>query len=72
LSKTNLYYQNPILVILQYRVYRFSFVDNEEDREEKEYIGITSNKISSSNTIGYKTIEDNIMFINQMGERRNE
>ena len=29
LSKTNLYYQNPVLIILKYKVYKFKFVDNE-------------------------------------------
>ena len=64
LCKTNLYYQNPILVILDYRIYRFQFKDNER-LEKQEYIGIAFNKVTGENTVDYKIIEDNVMVIRQ-------
>lgn len=62
LDKTNLYYQNPVLVILNYKVYRFSFTDNEYATAE-EYIAIARDDINNDDTIEYKKIEDNVLVI---------
>ena len=62
LDKTNLYYQNPVLVILNYKVYRFSFTDNEYATAE-EYIAIARDDINNDDTIEYKKIEDNVLII---------
>lgn len=60
LSKTNLYYQNPILAILNYRVYRFKFKEN-SNVKEIEYIGIGFNEVTGKNTVDYKMVKDNVM-----------
>lgn len=65
LSKTNLYYQNPMLIILGYRVYKFKFVDNNQ-LTKGEYVGISFNEVNIENTIEYKEIEDNVLIIRQM------
>lgn len=62
LDKTNLYYQNPVLVILSYKVYRFSFADNERATAE-EYIAIARDDIHNGDAIEYKKIEDNVLVI---------
>lgn len=62
LEKTNLYYQNPVLVVLNYKVDSISFVDNENAAEEK-YIAISRDDISNGDTIEYKKIEDNVLII---------
>jgi len=71
LAKTNLYYQNPILTILNYRVYRFWFKEN-SNVKDIEYIGIGFNKITGKNTVDYKIVNDNVMVIKQKEERSNE
>lgn len=63
LAKTNLYYQNPILIILGYRVYRFSFTCNSQ--YVGECIGIAINELNISNTIEYKNIEENVFVVKQ-------
>ncbi|CAI3615514.1 hypothetical protein [Clostridium neonatale] len=65
LYKTNLYYQNPILIIAGYKIYKFKFVNNEE-LGLYEYIGISFDKVDGSNSIEYKKIEDNVLIIKQM------
>lgn len=62
LAKTNLYYQNPVLVILKYKVYKFEFLDNEE-LPEGEYIALVRGCINVSNTIEYKMVEDNVLIV---------
>lgn len=54
MSKTNLYYANPILTILGYHVYHIKFDDNEE-----EYIIITMQKLEFGNYIFMQIIEEN-------------
>lgn len=62
LSKTNLYYQNPVLIILKYKVYKFEFVDNEH-LPDGEYIALIRGNMDSNNTIEYKKIEDNVLVV---------
>ena len=45
-----LYYQNPVLVILKYKVYKFEFVDNEH-LSDGEYIALVRGNMDSRNTI---------------------
>lgn len=70
LSKTNLYYQNPILAILNYRVYRFKFKEN-SNVKEIEYIGIGFNEVTGKNTVDYKMVKDNVMVLRQKEEQSN-
>jgi len=67
LLKTDLYYQNPILAMLNYHIYRFKFVSNSNYQGDKEFIGIGFNKVDGSNTIEYKVIDENVMLIKQKG-----
>ena len=61
LSKTNLYYQNPVLITL-----KFKFVDNEH-LPDGEYIALIRGNMDSRNTIEYKKIEDNVLVIRKEG-----
>lgn len=70
LSKTNLYYQNPILAILNYRVYRFKFKEN-SNVKDIEYIGIGFNEVTGENTVDYKMVKDNVMVLRQKEEQSN-
>lgn len=62
LSKTNLYYQNPVLIIMKYKVYKFKFVDN-ENLPDGEYIALIRGNMDGRNTIEYKKIEDNVLVV---------
>ena len=62
LTKTNLYYQNPVLVILKYKVYRFAFIDNEK-LPKGEYIALVRGCIKGNIAIEYKMVEDNILIV---------
>ena len=66
LAKTNLYYKNPILIIVGYKVYKFKF-DNNPNMRKQEYIGISLSKSVGENSIEYKIIEDNVLIIREMG-----
>ena len=62
MTKTNLYYQNPVLVILKYKVYRFEFIDNEK-LPKGEYIALVRGCIKGNIAIEYKMVEDNILIV---------
>jgi hypothetical protein len=70
ISKTDLFYQNPVLTITGYRIYKFKFDDNINYGTE-ECIGISFNEIDGTNTIEYKNIQSRIFVIKQM-EGRND
>lgn len=65
LEKTSLFYANPVLAILDYRVYSFSFQEN-EDYKNDEYIGISYKGISKCATIEYKEISDGVFYIKEL------
>lgn len=64
LWKTCLFYANPVLAILGYRIYEFSFESN------KDYptpcIGICKGTISNQQSIEYKKITKNILYIRRV------
>lgn len=62
LSKTNLFYANPILSILGYRIYEFSFNSNSEFSNEV-IIGIAHGKIEDQQCIEYKKINENVLYV---------
>ncbi len=64
LYRTNLFYANPILALLGYKVYRFKFKDNPEMLAEC-YIGLSNGAISN-NGIEYKKITNNVIYIKEM------
>lgn len=62
--KTNLYYQNPVLTVLGYKVFSFKF----ETTQLKEYsgvecIGITRSTVSVGHSIKRQIISDNVFLI---------
>ena len=67
LIRSNLFYQNPILTLLGYKVCSFKFVDPAKDVEEfayKEFIGITLGKpITADAAIKRKYIADDVFMI---------
>lgn len=66
LVNSNLFYQNPLLIILGYRTFEFQFIAPYKDIADKEkvYIGITKGKtISQKSTIKRKYIADDVFII---------
>lgn len=60
LCKTNLFYANPVLAILGYKIYEFSFVKNSEEKE-KDLIGIYKGKFPKN--VMYKKITDTVYIL---------
>lgn len=62
--RTNLYYQNPVLIILGYTTFSFE-IKNPQDRriKGKDYIGITKGKINGEGIIKYQYIADDVFVI---------
>ncbi len=57
--KTNLFYQNPVLIILGYKVFNFKLKN-----DSREYIGISRAKsIDTSKIIKKKLLTDNVYFV---------
>lgn len=65
LEKTSLFYANPVLAILGYRVYSFSFQEN-ADYKNDQYIGIAYKRICDDATIEYKEISDGVFYIKEL------
>jgi len=66
LSSSDLFYQNPVLVALGYKVFEFSFVNPNKDVSEKRvYIGITRGDlpVEGKEIIKRKYISDNVFLI---------
>lgn len=64
MSRTNLYYQNPVLIILGYTTFSFE-IKNPQDEimKDKDYIGITKGKIDIDRVIKYQHIADDVFVI---------
>jgi len=65
LSKTTLFYANPVLTICGYRIYEFEFEDKNDAHEEKIFIGISKYRINEKNSINFKIVSDNVLYISQ-------
>lgn len=65
--KTNLYYQNPVLTILGYRVYSFKFENTQLiDFRDKDCIGIAKNfRLKNGMTIKEAYITDNVFLVGE-------
>ena len=61
LMKTDLFYANPILTICGYHVYKVIFNNNFNIRGE--CVAVTTKRITEKNTIEYKNITDEVIFI---------
>lgn len=65
LNKTTLYYANPVLAILGYRVYEIEFQDNKEYKGK--YISVVKGKLPKSlRSIECKPITKNVLYIKEM------
>ena len=62
LYKTNLYYANPILAVLGYKIYKFKFASNNCYGNE-ECICITRDDLRSGNSVKYKEIQDRVFCV---------
>lgn len=66
MSRTNLYYQNPVLIILGYTTFSFEIKNPQDERmKDKEYIGISKGKINTDKIIKYQHIADDVFVIHQ-------
>lgn len=62
--KTNLYYQNPILTILGFKVFEFQFENPGDSRlKNKTFIGITKGTLNEQKIIKRQYISDNVFLI---------
>lgn len=68
LSKTNLFYANPILMILGYKIIKFQFSTQPTNYIDVDSIGICPRQIDSTKVIKFKKIDGNVLCIKQ---RRN-
>lgn len=65
LYRTSLFYANPVLALLGYRVYTFNFVNN-SDFGDKVCIGLSKGKIKDSVSIEYKKITKKVLYVRRM------
>lgn len=66
ITRSNLFYQNPVLTILKYRAFRFTFLNPHHDinMDGKTYIGITrGTAINSGTVIKRKYVAGNVFLI---------
>ena len=67
LNRTNLYYANPVLAILGYRVYEIRFEENMDF--EGQCISVVKGKLSDDlGSIEYKPITENVLYVKEMNE----
>ncbi|MGN1217144.1 MAG: hypothetical protein ACI4TD_04120 [Phocaeicola sp.] len=65
LNRTTLYYANPVLAILGYRVYEIQFQENKDFRGK--CIGVVKGKLPNDlGSIEYKSITENVLYIKEM------
>lgn len=62
LYKTSLFYANPVLALLGYRIYEFSFKESEE-YGNKKHIGLCRGYLNESQSIEFKEITNKVMYI---------
>lgn len=65
LSRTSIFYKNPVLTLLKYNIYELEFVTNGTHSEipTGKIIGITRSKLTDKSTVIAKKIYENIYFI---------
>lgn len=59
--KTEKYYANPTLAIFGYRIYKVTLSDG--NNEYKSVIAISREKLSSSISVKYKNLSENVFFV---------
>lgn len=67
LSRTTLYYANPVLAILGYRIYEIQFQENNDF--EGKCICVVKGKLPKSlGSVEYKPITENVLYVKEMKE----
>lgn len=65
LSNTKLFYANPILALLGYRIAEIAFIENQE-KGVRTYIALSRGKLDEKNNVEYKDITEEVMFVKGM------
>ena len=65
LSSTKLFYANPVLSLLGYRISEIEFPKNKE-KNGKRYIALSRGAIDIKHNIEYKEISDEVLFVKGM------
>lgn len=62
--KTDLYYQNPVLILLQYKLYRVKFTsDIVNVPNPKTYIAICREELDENKVVKWKYISDDVCLM---------
>ena len=65
LSKTKLFYANPVLALLGYYIAEISFKENKE-KQNNSYIAIYRGKLEEDDFVEYKDITEEVLFVKEM------
>ena len=68
LSKTRLYYANPVLAILGYRVYEVTFKSNHDFNNEVCLAVVKGRFLKNPGTVEYKVINDTVLYMKEMNK----
>ena len=64
MKKTNLYYQNPVLTLFGYKLYKMKFVNPSLDEcKDKQFIAICKEKLDENKIVKWKYISDDICLM---------
>lgn len=66
LSKTHLYYANPVLAILGYRVYEITFKSNPDFNNEICLAVVKGRFLKNPSTVEYKVINDTVLYMKEI------
>ena len=64
-SYTKLFYANPVLALLGYRVLEIAFLEN-KDKNKETYIAITRGNLDETHNIEYKEITEEVLFVKKV------
>ena len=68
LSKTHLYYANPVLAILGYQVYEVTFKSNPDFNNEVCLAVVKGRFLKNPGTVEYKVINDTVLYMKEMNK----
>lgn len=64
MAKTNLYYQNPVLTLFGYKLYKIKFENPSLNKcENKQFVAVCRNELDESKIVKWKYISDNICLM---------
>ena len=66
LSKTHLYYANPVLAVLGYHLYEVQFKDNGDFTDKKCWAVVLGRFSKKIGTVRYKKIDDTVLYMEVM------